>query len=677
LDELLRQQQQWDGDGVTNWSIVNTSAADGGTPHPAAGESDGEKENMGFFALVEVKKEAKLKKRNEFVPQRARFWLTKDPALNVKNGVAIFEKEVKYKVVLKRNTTGTAETYCLWGEDIELAYGEEFPKLDVTSTTIRKQDLKEGAFLRGAHLRELGNAQLKGANLESANLQGANLWLADLRGADLCNATLQAANLLQAKMEGANLKYANLQGAYTHKADLRRSILCDGHLQGANFSEADLSDANLSGADLTSLRGAGLALVQGIEEEKSAANPAARDMEPRPTNLRMCRLSSLTKFDNTKFNKELNFSSIKFLGVNISKDSWNLNKRPTQEGPKISPKEALGIVLPRRPAPHCSSLVNKSKNKYRLLRWLFIVGADAAYRAAQEQEGDEQDEGDDDNAQEEGGKGGSSGMQQAELALMAMRLGFCMYMVSKKDRATLRAIAVVLEGLATLATGNAAPKEKEEVLETMETAVKQFTKEADAMGNEAATAVDRSLRRLPSVKRVEQEDLVKSQRNFLESFDEFKETLNSTKKGQRKRTFAESARVQQPLVRATAWLLSTALKLLTKKPGKNSGDKRTSKSRVRKSACRPYLMRSAYQWMREVQGNLTFCRTKAATICRTKAAKIFRPSKLRSAQQWMTGWSRWPMVGQSRGTGVSCATHAAAAGFVGCSRACRASVRPS
>ena len=104
------------------------------------------------------------------------------------------------------------------------------------------------------------------------------------------------------------------------------------------------------------------------------------------------------------------------------------------------------------------------------------------------------------------------------------------------------------------------------------------------MGNEAATAVDRSLRRLPSVKRVEQEDLVKSQRNFLESFDEFKEMLNSTKKGQRKRAFAESARVQQPLVRATAWLLSTALKLLTKEPGKNSGDKQKQSEKKRVQA---------------------------------------------------------------------------------------------
>jgi hypothetical protein len=105
------------------------------------------------------------------------------------------------------------------------------------------------------------------------------------------------------------------------------------------------------------------------------------------------------------------------------------------------------------------------------LRWLFTLGADAAYRAAQE--GDEQDEDDADDAQEEGSKGGSSGsMQQAELALMVMRLGFCMYMVSKKDRATLHAIAVVLEGFATLATGNAEPKEEKQVLATMETAVK-------------------------------------------------------------------------------------------------------------------------------------------------------------------------------------------------------------
>jgi hypothetical protein len=131
----------------------------------------GEKENVGFFALVEVKKEAKSAERNEFVPQRARFWLTKDPALNIENGVAIFEMD--------ENTTGTAETYWLLGRDIELAYGENFPS-DVTSTTIRKQHLNEGAFLRGAHLRELGDAWLKEANLESANLQGANLWLADL-----------------------------------------------------------------------------------------------------------------------------------------------------------------------------------------------------------------------------------------------------------------------------------------------------------------------------------------------------------------------------------------------------------------------------------------------------------------------------------------------------------------
>jgi hypothetical protein len=108
------------------FTSIDTSAADGGTPqHPTAGKSDGEKKKVSFFALVEVKKESKSEKRNEFVPQRARFWLTKDPALNVKNGVAIFETNEKYEVVLKRMEQ-LRRTGC-WGEILSSHMVRHFP----------------------------------------------------------------------------------------------------------------------------------------------------------------------------------------------------------------------------------------------------------------------------------------------------------------------------------------------------------------------------------------------------------------------------------------------------------------------------------------------------------------------------------------------------------------------
>ena len=102
----------------------------------------------------------------------------------------------------------------------------------------------------------------------------------------------------------------------------------------------------------------------------------------------------------------------------------------------------------------------------------------AAYQAAQE--GDEHNEEDEEEeAQGERGKGGSWDMQQPELAIMVIRLGFCMYMVRKKDRSTLQAIVVVLKGLASLATENAdvTYELKEKVIKAMDTELMQFKTE--------------------------------------------------------------------------------------------------------------------------------------------------------------------------------------------------------
>ena len=145
-----------------------------------------------------------------------------------------------------------------------------------------------GRDLSGANLSQadLSQADLSQTNLSRAvltdtNLSGANLYGADLRGAILTEpdphgdrphqATLQDADLAEARIDdttqieekwrlvweianqGAknrDLSGADLSGADLHETDLSGASLIDARLDGANLQRANLSGANLNGASL-------------------------------------------------------------------------------------------------------------------------------------------------------------------------------------------------------------------------------------------------------------------------------------------------------------------------------------------------------------------------------------------------------------------------------------------
>jgi uncharacterized protein YjbI with pentapeptide repeats len=108
-----------------------------------------------------------------------------------------------------------------------------------------------GARLRGASLRRarLLRADLRSADLAGAHLALATLQVADLREARLMGADLAEANLFLARVEGADLSGANLSGARCPGLDLRRA-----RIDGATFSAAALDGCHLDGADVRGAR---------------------------------------------------------------------------------------------------------------------------------------------------------------------------------------------------------------------------------------------------------------------------------------------------------------------------------------------------------------------------------------------------------------------------------------
>ncbi len=153
------------------------------------------------------------------------------------------------------------ESLSLRGRRLEGAVlaGARLRKVDFTAAhlqgaTLDDADLREAKFecetdpQRATAQKRC--AQLQGASLVGAQLQGALLDNAQLQGASLENAQLQGVSLAGAQLQGASLDDAQLQGTSLVRAQLQGASLENAQLQGAFLAGARLQGASLAGAQL-------------------------------------------------------------------------------------------------------------------------------------------------------------------------------------------------------------------------------------------------------------------------------------------------------------------------------------------------------------------------------------------------------------------------------------------
>jgi hypothetical protein len=140
--------------------------------------------------------------------------------------------------------------------------GANFNKAYLRLASLQGADMRQaklsGADLTGTQFR---GTNLEGAEIRKANLAGADLTGANLRGADLSHSRLDAvivegADFTGAKLVGANLRLIEyVKGLKLRDVDATGAIFRYAHLRGVDFS-----GANLSGADF--FRAEGLSTAQ-------------------------------------------------------------------------------------------------------------------------------------------------------------------------------------------------------------------------------------------------------------------------------------------------------------------------------------------------------------------------------------------------------------------------------
>ncbi|MDQ0588981.1 DUF2169 family type VI secretion system accessory protein [Variovorax paradoxus] len=103
------------------------------------------------------------------------------------------------------------------------------------------------------------DSSLTGADLSGANLRTFNFGASDMRGAKLFRATLDGANLCDARMDEVDMRLSSAKGVLMRKARCANALL-----SGVNFSDAVMQKADLRGADLrrSNLFGADLSRVR-------------------------------------------------------------------------------------------------------------------------------------------------------------------------------------------------------------------------------------------------------------------------------------------------------------------------------------------------------------------------------------------------------------------------------
>ena len=99
---------------------------------------------------------------------------------------------------------------------------------------------RQGASLNGANLEQakIRNADFSGGSLQNANLSQADMAFTNFSLADMRQANMQKSLLMGASFHGADLRWANLRGA-----DLSYVDFFGAKLEGANFAGAKLDKA--------------------------------------------------------------------------------------------------------------------------------------------------------------------------------------------------------------------------------------------------------------------------------------------------------------------------------------------------------------------------------------------------------------------------------------------------
>jgi len=145
------------------------------------------------------------------------------------------------------------------GQVLRFLYEADLITLPDPVVNLQDADLSfaelESADLHNAHLAgaDLHEARLSGSNLAGANLIGANLIRVELRRsalgkAILSGAYLSGAHLREADLNSAVLDNTLLNDASLIEANLKKADLSRANLVGADFSFATLQGANLSEA---------------------------------------------------------------------------------------------------------------------------------------------------------------------------------------------------------------------------------------------------------------------------------------------------------------------------------------------------------------------------------------------------------------------------------------------
>lgn len=100
---------------------------------------------------------------------------------------------------------------------------------------------------------------LAGANFNGSFLRLASLQHADMRQAKLAGAELSGTLLTRANLEGADMRGANASGADLRGANLKRADLSYAHVDAAMLMDTDFTGAKLVGADFRAIE-----LVKGL-----------------------------------------------------------------------------------------------------------------------------------------------------------------------------------------------------------------------------------------------------------------------------------------------------------------------------------------------------------------------------------------------------------------------------
>ena len=213
---------------------------------------------------------------------------------------------------------------------------------DLSKVNLHKMNL-EGAELHGVNLRE--------ANLNEANVGGGNLGAADLTCAQLIDsklfaASLERANLSQARLDrselyGANLSFADLRGANLEGADLSKAFLRGAQLVNASFEGAKLIRADLAGANLHGANLAGANLDGANLDGANLAGADCRRMQFKNASFQRVQLSK-----NSSFSADADLLSAEWAEILVEHKVYS--RESVQSGAELLPfgmVERLQLVV--------------------------------------------------------------------------------------------------------------------------------------------------------------------------------------------------------------------------------------------------------------------------------------------------------------------------------------------